>query len=87
MANCHPHKFLEFIANRSVTEFLRLGFLSHCMMCADAVLNLVCSLAINYHKAQTNVEWELFKIIHIILIRRKALMKYTLLNHIVLSSN
>ncbi|KRY02842.1 hypothetical protein T01_1469 [Trichinella spiralis] len=23
---------------------------------ADAVLNQVCSLAINYHKAQTNVE-------------------------------
>ncbi|KRX31971.1 hypothetical protein T05_6838 [Trichinella murrelli] len=22
--------FLEFIANRSVTEFLRLGFFSHC---------------------------------------------------------
>ncbi|KRZ96053.1 hypothetical protein T08_15477 [Trichinella sp. T8] len=29
---------------------------AYCMKRADAVLNQVYSLAINYHKAQTNVE-------------------------------
>ncbi|KRY05629.1 hypothetical protein T12_7356 [Trichinella patagoniensis] len=35
---------------------MKCRLFSHCMKRVDAVLNQVCSLAINYHKAQTNVE-------------------------------
>ncbi|KRZ95524.1 hypothetical protein T08_12834 [Trichinella sp. T8] len=46
---------LRLLYTSSLTGLLT-GFFSHCMKRADAVLNQVCSLAINYHKAETNVE-------------------------------